>query len=377
LILALPCVVSKIVEEKILARANEKLNMSELVVEAGKFNQESVENDNSMERKKMMEVLLIDFESNANKNQEKLDRTSEDGEDDDDDKDSTSNANDINELLSNNEQDYQVYSDIDEMRATAPCPALYVDPNDVPDWIKYPLGSKEASEVAVFDPDAGRKRNAVAYDDGLTEKQFLRLMETQARDDEVNARKRKAGKISSKPDLVEGAAKIAATAASKSPGTMTEWTFRKLINTCKSVIALKDPATKRRLSDIFLEKPDPNVYPDYYSSIERPIAINDILRKCRGHLYANVPEFWDDWKLLVSNAKKFNGEGSWVANDADALQRELERVMRKNGLEEQPPPPKQVKKLRIKLSLKGVKPIDDGDETAKPPNKRRRKSEEG
>jgi ATP-dependent helicase STH1/SNF2 len=54
------------VEEKILSRAAEKLNMSELVVEAGKFDQRSVENDNSLERKRLMEVLLTDFESNKN-----------------------------------------------------------------------------------------------------------------------------------------------------------------------------------------------------------------------------------------------------------------------------------------------------------------------
>jgi len=350
--------------------------MSELVVEAGKFTQDSVENDNSMERKKMMELLLTDFESNANKDKsqdkDKIERSSEDGEDDDD---STSSSNDINELLSNNEQDYAVYSEMDEKRAEAPCPALYTDPDDLPDWIKYPSGSKETSEIPAFDPDAGRKRNTVAYDDGLTEKQFLRLMENQAEDDEDSARKRKAGKVMSKSDSSEavGGGAVAAADSNPPPGTMTEWTFRKLINTTKSVIALKDPATKRRLSDIFMEKPDANVYPDYYKIIDRPIAINDILRKCRGHLYVSLPEFWEDWKILIVNAKKFNGEGSWVANDADALQRELERVMKKNGLEEQPPP-KQRKKLRIKLSLKAVKPDGNGDEKAeKQPSKKRRK----
>jgi ATP-dependent helicase STH1/SNF2 len=361
------------VEEKILARANEKLNMSELVVEAGKFNQDSVENDNSLERKKMMEVLLTDFESNANKSQEKLDRSSEDGDEDDDEKDSTDSTLDINELLSNNEQDYQIYTEIDERRANTPCRMLYTDPNDIPDWIRYPSGSKEASEVAIFNPDAGRKRNAVAYDDGLTEKQFVRLMEVQAQNDEDNARKRKLGKILVKKESVESVGDSSTSEANRPPGTMTEWTFRKLINTCKAVIALKDPRTKRRLSEIFLEKPDPNVYPDYYTVIEKPIAINDILRKCRAHLYSSIAEFWDDWRILNANAKKFNGEGSWVANDADALHRELERVMKKNGLEEQPPPPKERKKLRIKLSLKAL----TAEDTPLPPSKKKRKNDEG
>ena len=70
-------------------------------------------------------------------------------------------------------------------------------------------------------------------------------------------------------------------------------------------------------------------YPDYYEIIERPIAINDIRRKCRGHLYADVQEFRDDWKLLFSNARKFNGEESWVAVDSGALEKELERVIKR------------------------------------------------
>ena len=51
------------VEEKILSRATEKLNMSELVVEAGQFDKRSVENDNSLERMRLMEVLLTDFDN--------------------------------------------------------------------------------------------------------------------------------------------------------------------------------------------------------------------------------------------------------------------------------------------------------------------------
>merc|ERR1711957_863802 len=125
------------VEEKILSRATEKLNMADLVVEAGRFNKGSVENDNSLERKRMMEVLLTDFETNANANksdsvpvsnqpleEKTTDFTgSEDGEiddveDDDDNNSETSNENDLNDLLSNNENDYQLYKSLDKIQAT-------------------------------------------------------------------------------------------------------------------------------------------------------------------------------------------------------------------------------------------------------------------
>ena len=53
------------VEEKILSRATEKLQMNELVVEAGKFDKSGqAKEDNSLERLKMMELLLTDFDQN-------------------------------------------------------------------------------------------------------------------------------------------------------------------------------------------------------------------------------------------------------------------------------------------------------------------------
>jgi hypothetical protein len=96
--------------------------------------------------------------------------------------------------------------------------------------------------------------------------------------------------------------------------------------------------------------------------IEKPIAINDILRKCRGKLYTDLREFRDDWKLMIANAVKFNGEDSWVVADALALEKELERVLKKNGFTDDKlptPQKKKKKKLRIKLSLKSLKQSAD------------------
>lgn len=346
------------VEEKILSRATEKLNMSELVVEAGKFDKSSVEKDNSLERKRMMEVLLHDFDSAVPqvKSSEPTESEIEPPTDADDDADSQGSSSDdenLNELLSNNETDFDLYTAMDHNPAFHSA-GLHTKEEEVPDWIKYPEGRGKNGAMQVDTLGAPRKRKDVTYDDGLTEKQFARMMDKRYdAEQEENAKKRKAAKMKEGSDTAPPRA-AQAEAATAPPGTMTEWTFRKLISSTKSVIALKDPTTKRRLSDIFLEKPCAQTYPDYYEIIERPIAINDILRKCRGHLYSDVQEFRDDWKLLFLNCKKFNGEDSWVTTDAKALERELERVMKKSGFDEPPPPPKR-KPLRIKLSLKSLK----------------------
>lgn len=364
------------VEEKILSRATEKLNMSELVVEAGKFDKRSVENDNSLERKKMMEILLTDFDTNTAKITEEKGPSeftgSDDADDDDDDDDGESEdgkEEDLNDLLSNNEIDYQLYEALDKERESDPLYAnigLYTNEEDVPDWIKYPIGKKNASLQYTSVPgDGPRKRKEVIYDDGLTEKQFVRMMDKKfANEDAARVQAKAARKAVS---ATSGATNASADVAV--PGSeLTDWTFRKLISCTKSVIALKDPSTKRRFCEVFMEKPSPEQFPDYYELIQKPMAINDILRKCRMKVYKDMQEFREDWKIMFGNAAKFNGEDSWVVNDGKALGKELDRVLKKNGFHEdspkqKPSPPKAPKKkLRIKLSLKTLKAKDTPDQ---------------
>jgi hypothetical protein len=370
------------VEEKILSRATEKLNMSELVVEAGQFDKRSVENDNSLERKKMMEVLLTDFDTNTTKTtttttEDKTtseitgsDAGDEDNEDDDDNASESSKEEDLNDLLSNNESDYQLYKAIDKERESTPNlvdASLFISEEDVPDWVKYPTGRKNSTAVHEdLIPGSGpRKRKEVMYDDGLTEKQFMRMMDKQH---DAEAVAREESKHSSKPGGTGGIINygLPLPTATATPGSeLTDWTFRKLISCTKAVITLKDPSTKRRISDIFMEKPSPGQFPDYYELIKKPIAINDILRKCRAKLYVSMREYRDDWKHMFANAKTFNGEDSWVVKDGLDLEKELERVLKKNGFGEEAPkkptPQKPKKKLRIKLSLKSLKPKEAPD----------------
>lgn len=343
------------VEEKILSRATDKMNVSQLVVESGQFNKDSVDSDNSQERKRLMEVLLTDF--SAGKDTAKAASSDDQGdEDDDDDGESVGDKEDFNELLSNNEADFALYSEFDQQRLAAGRPFLALYENDPPDWILHP---QQAGTRSIFTAttDVSRKRKNVMYDDKLTEKQFLRMMDKQAIEEE-NAKKRaKTSRGGSVARVPQGQALIADDQMEQEAsgnGNLTDWTCRKLITCTKAVIALKDPATKRRISEIFLEKPDEATFPDYYELIQRPIAINDILRKLRTKLYASVPEFKDDWRLMFANARQFNGEDSWVVTDAVALQKELERVLKKNGFtdDQRPPTCKEKKKPRIRISLK-------------------------
>ena len=328
------------VEEKILSRATEKLNMSELVVEAGKFDSSSVDQDNSKERMKMMEVLMTDFDkaptvsNSLHSNEAEDDEDEETGEEDD-------SGNEINELLSTTEVDYERYCKFDA--ENPPGPGLRTDPNDIPDWIRYPQGKNAKKKEHMFDsnPIVEGKRSAatktIAYDDHLTEKQFVRMMEKKAKEEEdAKARKRaekKGGGASLKRKHESTESVIDEMPMTPLNGAGLPQPIRnKLVNMCKAIIAVKDPATKRRLSDIFRERPDREVYPDYYSIIERPIGINDVMKKVKKGGYAKVKEFYDDWQLIFQNALKYNGQDSWVTTDATKLRAELDRLIEKSKL---------------------------------------------
>lgn len=335
------------VEEKILSRATEKLNMSEIVVEAGKFDKSSVEEDNSQERRKMMEILLTDFDTTAGASIDESDSQEGEGAED---------VDVLNEMISNNDDEYELYCNIDKERNV---PGLLDDPNEIPDWIKYPKGQKKTSsekwDQFMADETTGKRKRTstggAVYDDGLTELQFIRMMEKQADEEETAAKKKKERSTMRKEDnesiddkddkqslteeSLSTASRLSRIRKSTSRGVeatspngngnmhqtiesepiegLADKTYRKLINACKTVIALRESVSKRRLSEIFLEKPCPKTYPDYYQVIKKPIAINDILKKCRAHKYNELFEFWSDWKLLFENARKYNADVSVVS----------------------------------------------------------------
>mmetsp|Transcript_30915 Transcript_30915/g.52868 ORF Transcript_30915/g.52868 Transcript_30915/m.52868 type:complete len:1112 (+) Transcript_30915:81-3416(+) len=364
------------VEEKILSRATEKLQMNELVVEAGKFDksgQEGGQENNSLERLKMMELLLTDFDQNQNTQgtataEEDFEKSTDDGIDDEEEE----NTSDLlNEMISSNDDDYKLYCKMDMENTNAP--ALYNDIESVPDWILYPNGRPEegAMEVDTFVPGQPLpKRRAAAgdivYDDGMTEKQFCRMMDkkTIADEKEKKKSKKKRSRNTLDPSAIldtdssgrkraktqdDSVASLASKPDSSNKGEVTADVNERLVSITRSLIYLKEKGTGRKLSEIFLEKPCPTTYPDYYQLIDKPIGMNDILRKCRAKLYSSVTEFRDDWNTLFKNCVTYNGEGTWITNDAGVLKAEFNRLMDKN---------KEVKAklpLRIKLSLKGKK----------------------
>lgn len=168
------------VEESILARANYKLDIDGKVIQAGKFDNRSTEED----REAFLRSLLED----------KADEDDEENDEDIDDEE-------LNEILQRNESDIAVFHRIDDEReendarqwqalgrrgkperliTEAELPVIYLNDDPIPEEDDDPLAFGRGQ----------RSTGAVRYDDGLTEEQWLNALEDDNVDlDELIAKK--------------------------------------------------------------------------------------------------------------------------------------------------------------------------------------------
>ena len=79
--------------------------------------------------------------------------------------------------------------------------------------------------------------------------------------------------------------------------------------------------TGRKRCDLFRELPDKREYPDYYRIIPLPIALSHIRKRINTHQYKTVTAFRDDVRLMFTNARTYNQEGSWVYVDAVEMEK--------------------------------------------------------
>ncbi|KAJ3158671.1 hypothetical protein HDU86_002636 [Geranomyces michiganensis] len=82
------------------------------------------------------------------------------------------------------------------------------------------------------------------------------------------------------------------------------------------------------LSEMFTELPDKEEYPDYYEEIKAPITLEMISQKLSAGAYRALEEFESDFSLMIANALEYNQEGSEVYDDALALQRVFNELVK-------------------------------------------------
>mmetsp|Transcript_14910 Transcript_14910/g.22432 ORF Transcript_14910/g.22432 Transcript_14910/m.22432 type:complete len:1326 (+) Transcript_14910:95-4072(+) len=359
-------VTNSMIEEKILARATDKRNLTGLVVEAGKFNRskEGAEKDGG-DRKALVEALLKEY---TNGNEFEEDGEAEEAAVPDDDQ--------INYMMATNDGEAALYQQIDKRReeereakaaalnkttkrpgrtgASTALPPPLMEENGVPAWAReqsawlskhqqlflmsehvekmnisatsegYTLADEEEEsnvDTTSQDGDTGeggrgampsmRKRKAVVYDDGLSDAQFVDFVERGGQPEDFAAVKRKGPKSRGPVNTGVGAA-------------ITPELSKKLQKILNDVSKIKTADGFKRFH-LFIDKPDKKLYPDYYQIIETPIAIKTIQSYLKKGSYLTLGDFERDLDLMVSNARVYNEDGSHVHTESAALREEVMR----------------------------------------------------
>lgn len=358
-------ITSNSVEEKILERAQYKLDMDGKVIQAGKFDNKST----NEERDEMLRIMMETAEA--------ADGNMDEDEMDDDD---------LNLLMMRNDDELELFQKMDQDRiktskygpdkklprllGESELPDIYLeDANPVADEVEFNYGR------------GARERGNVMYTDGLSDEQWLALQRVDAEeaDNDANdlgsARKqvrrradKKEARLRDEHDL--GDSPPASRGTSDSPEPTPKKRGRKLDKVEKrkadevSLDGFTEPPKKRgrtkgttdtlskgdretlqtildnvhdSLQDLEEESTDPNLpnrdiivpflnlppkndYPDYYLLIKNPIAMKQIENKINKKQYQSLKQFRQDVGLLCSNCRQYNEDGSILYNDANLIE---------------------------------------------------------
>ena len=351
-------ITSNSVEEKILERAQYKLDIDGKVIQAGKFDNKST----NEERDALLRTLL-------EAGQRGEDGTNEEMDDDE-----------LNEVIARNEKELDVFRALDRERAAD---AEYGDgkrerlfpENELPDI--YLQDSMPVEEEVIAPSGRGaRERGNVKYDDGLTEEQWLDAMDDdddtvedaiRRKRDRIERRqvnkqkrlgtaqdspppetppprevstpppattKRKRGrqpKVKDTPararDLEPELESIpkrkrprgAAKADAMTHGDRAVYN-RVFAAVYEAVVNLDDPEDGHPYSEHFIHLPSKKLYPTYYHFIKSPISFDMIRKRIDKEQYWTISEFKSDFLLMFANARTYNEPGSGIYVDAERME---------------------------------------------------------
>lgn len=360
---------SNSVEEKILERAQYKLDMDGKVIQAGKFDNKST----NEEREQLLRTLMESAEATESLGQEEMD------------------DDDLNIIMARSDEELDLFRRIDEERERdspygpgRKYPRLLSE-TELPE-IYIHEGNPAVEEVEELAGRGARQRTQVKYDDGLTEEQWLDAVD--ADDDTIeDAVARKQARIAKRQANKEKRAKNAAALEespapsrdsseqpmSKRRGRQKKPEKRKVEdaalddtppstmkrnkrgrfskaavvdplgfeeravhqkifnNVFKSLMELEVPADpeededgerleKRAVIDPFVSLPSKKIYPDYYLVIQNPISMDQIKKKINKEEYNSINDFKDDILTLCNNARTYNEDGSLLFQDANTIE---------------------------------------------------------
>lgn len=315
------------VEEVILERAHQKLDIDGKVIQAGKF-----DNKSTAEEQEEFLKRLLDAEQGDKENEEN------DSLDDDE----------LNEILARSEDEKKMFADMDTERILQEKQIAreggyknrLILKDELPEVFTEDIShhfEKDVKELGRV-----REKKQVKYDDGLTEEQWLMAMDDdndtvedaiRRKEEKQARRKRKAAALGDDESLeprkrdhssvTPGAEDDEEDVSYKFNGTNTQ-DNEELVAKCQAVLDhvtdMASPEDGHLIAEIFLKLPSKKLYSDYYKIIKKPTAISQIRKRLAQDKYDTFESFLDEFRLMCSNAKTYNEEGSWVYQDAEAIE---------------------------------------------------------
>lgn len=85
----------------------------------------------------------------------------------------------------------------------------------------------------------------------------------------------------------------------------------------------------RKLSDLFMDIPSKDDYPDYHVVITDPMAFNELRQEVEENKLKDFDSFTERALLIFSNARSYNEEGSQVYQDSLALEKQFNQRLEK------------------------------------------------
>lgn len=289
------------VEEYILERAQFKLSLDGKVIQAGKFDHKST----NEEREAMLRALLDTEHDGEGQESEVYD------------------DEELNEILARNDEEMAVFVKIDKERnqewagrsrliEERELPKLYLADQSAADSED---GSSRSSSVF---PEP-RRRRQVNYDETLSDKQWLKQLEhdddEESTEDSSRQVKRLKLLMNSKPD----------SSSADLEGKLL-LIFEKLEN-------CQDDSGRNR-SEIFAVLPDAKLYPDYYKIIRHPISMSEIMSKIQDNQFETIEDMVRDFDRMYDNAMYYNQEGSIVWEDAAFLKEYLHEMINSEDMDD-------------------------------------------
>ncbi|KIJ59828.1 hypothetical protein HYDPIDRAFT_99946 [Hydnomerulius pinastri MD-312] len=389
-------ITEKSVEEAMYARARYKLDIDDKVIQAGRFDNKSTQEE---QEEFLRSILEADQEE---ENEEAGDM----------------NDDELNEMIARNDDEVEIFRHMDLAREREALehwraagnrgkpPLGLMQVEELPECYQTdePFETKEIDDA--IEGRGQRKRTVVNYNDGLSDEQWAMAVEdgedlqeladrargkkerraankllkdsdtpgrsTPASETDGRGRKGKKGKAKMvaadyDPPIAAGKrkrgmksmsvtpsvneeddddrdSKRRKTKAPDHPPAIKEKLKKAFSEVHKAVLACEDSDGRKRC-ELFRELPDKRDYPDYYQLITQPIALSTIRKRVNTGYYKSVTQYKEDWKLMFDNARTYNQEGSWVYIDAEEMEKvfhaTLTKVTAGSGLPGAAPPQSQ------------------------------------